>query len=233
MRCEPLIFTLLLLLAPVTASTTEVPNDEWLDTDDDLEARVARVNGGDLVFLTEPPSGPVHHHHSRITLDADSLDNGWVTMVQCHSHLDAVPRTQVVYHQTRARDLSILSYENIEQAWVEGHTVQLAEVGHAASICIRVRTRTLEFNEDGSFSLRGGPFMRRFLDGYYPMHVSMNIELPPGYLRFSASRPQRQDGFSVQETSDGLYVDTWFEGKLYTELRFEADFCDQPGTPSC
>jgi hypothetical protein len=233
MRCEPLIFTLLLLLAPVTASTTEVPNDEWLDADDDLEARIARVNGGDLVFLSKPPSGPVHHHHSQITLDADSLDNGWVTMVQCHSHLDAVPRTQVVYHQTRSRDLSILSYENIEQAWVEGHTVQLADVGHAASICIRVRTRTLEFNEDGSFSLRGGPFMRRFLDGYYPMHVSMNIEVPPGYLRFSDSRPQRQDGFSVQETSGGLYVDTWFEGKLYTELRFEADFCDQPGTPSC
>jgi len=233
MRHASLIFTLLLLLVPALAASAEIPDDAWLDEDDDLEARVASVNGGDLVFLGKPPLDPVHHHHSRITLDADSLDNGWVTMVQCHSHLDAVPRTQVVYHQTRARDLSILSYENIKQAWVEGHTVQLADVGHAASLCIRVRTRTLEFNEDGSFSLRGGPFMRRFLDGYYPMHVSMNIEVPRGYLRFTDSRPQRQDGFSVHETAEGLYVDTWFEGKLYTELRFEADFCDRPGSSSC
>jgi len=233
MRYEHLVSTLLSLLIPALAATTEVPTDEWLDADDDLEARVAKVNGGDLVFLAEPPLDPVHHHHSRITLDPDSLDNGWVTMIQCHSHLDAVPRTQVMYHQTRTRDLSILSYENIKEAWVEGHTVQLADVEHAASICIRARTRTLEFNEDGSFSLRGGPFMRRFLDGYYPMHLSMNIEVPRGYLRFTDTRPQSQDGFHVHETAEGLYVDTWFEGKLYTEIRFEADFCDQPGTPSC
>jgi hypothetical protein len=233
MRYQRFIITLLLLSLPVMAASTEVSDDEWFDESDDLQARIARVNGGDLVFLAEPPLDPVHHHHSRITLDAESLDNGWVTMVQCHSHLDAVARTQVVYHQTRARDLTILSYDNIERAWVEGHTVQLAEVGRAASICIRARTRMLEFNEDGSFSLRGGPFMRRFLDGYYPMHVSMDIEVPRGYLRFTDSRPQRQAGFSVQETSAGLYVDTWFEGKLYTELRFEADFCDQPGSSSC
>ena len=233
MRYERLVFTLLILLIPEPGATTEVSTDEWLDADDDLEAWVARVNGGDLVFLAEPPPDPVHHHHSRITLDPDSLDDGWVTMVQCHSHLDAVPRTQVLYHQTRTRDLSILSFKNIKQAWVEGHTVQLADVGHAASICIRARTRTLEFNEDGSFSLRGGPFMRRFLDGYYPMHVSMNIDVPRGYLRFTDTRPQHQDGFKVHETAEGLYVDTWFEGKLYTEIRFEADFCDQPGPSSC
>jgi len=219
------------MLTPVLAAASEMSDEPWFD--DDLASRVARVNGGDLVFLTEPPRDPVHHHDSRIILDEDSLDTGWVTMIQCHSHLDAVPRTQVVYHQSRSRDLVILSYRNIDRAWVEGHTVQLAGVGHAASVCIRVQTRSLEFNEDGSFSLRGGPFMRRFLDGYYPMHVSMNIELPPGYLRFVDTRPQRQDGFDVRETSAGLQLDTWFEGRLYTEVRFEADFCDRAGSASC
>jgi hypothetical protein len=228
---ERLFPALLTLLIAPAALAGEVPDDQWFDND--LESRIARVNGGDLVFLTEPPREPVHHHHSRIVLDPDSLDNGWVTMVQCHTHLDAVPRTQVVYHQTRARDLSILSFENIGQAWVEGHTVQLANVDHGASICIQARTRTLEFNEDGSFSLRGGPFMRRFLDGYYPMRVSMNIEIPRGYLRFVDSRPQRQAGFDVHETGEGVHVDAWFEGKLYTEVRFEADFCDQPDASSC
>ncbi len=231
MLYERLILTLLILLLPAVAPAKDVPGDEWFD--DDFEARVAKVNGGDLVFLTEPPLEPVHHHHSRIVLEPDSLDNGWVQMIQCHSHLDAVPRTQVLYHQTRARDLLILSHDNIEQAWVEGHTVQLANVEHGASICIQVRTRALEFNEDGSFSLRGGPYMRRFLDGYYPMRVSMNIEVPRDYLRFVDTRPQHQDGFKVHETAEGVFVDTWFEGKLYTEVRFEADFCDQDGTSPC
>ena len=176
MLYQRLVRVLLILSIPAVAAAKDGPDDDWFD--DDLEVRIAKVNGGDLVFLAEPPLEPVHHHHNRVILDPDSLDNGWVTLIQCHRNLDAVPRTQVLYHQTRTRELSILSYQNIEQAWVEGHTVQLADVEHGASICIQARTRMLEFNEDGSFSLRGGPFMRRFLDGYYPMHVSMNIEMP-------------------------------------------------------
>jgi hypothetical protein len=231
MLYQRLLRVLLILSIPAVAAAKDGPDDEWFA--DDLEVRIAKVNGGDLVFLAEPPLEPVHHHHNRVILDPDSLDNGWVTLIQCHRNLDAVPRTQVLYHQTRTRELSILSYQNIEQAWVEGHTVQLADVEHGASICIQARTRMLEFNEDGSFSLRGGPFMRRFLDGYYPMHVSMNIEVPREYLRFVDTRPESQQGFEVQRTAEGVHIDTWFEGKLYTEVRFEADFCDQRDTASC
>jgi hypothetical protein len=223
------VVSLMLFAAVVTAA--ESLDDDWFE--DDFEARIAEVNGGQLVFLANPPSEPVHHHHNRIILDSDSLDNGWVTLIQCHSHLDAVPRTQVLYHQTRTRDLSILSSRSIGEAWVEGHTVQLADVGHDASLCIRTLARSLEFNEDGSFSLRGGPFMRRFLDGYYPMRVSMDIEIPRDYLRFVNTEPERQDGFEVYETDRGVHVDAWFEGKLFTEVRFEADFCDESEGPPC
>ena len=212
MRYQRFIIMLLLLSFPVMAASTEVSDDEWFDESDDLQARIARVNGGDLVFLAEPPLDPVHHHHSRITLDAESLDNGWVTMVQCHSHLDAVARTQVVYHQTRARDLAILSYDNIERAWVEGHTVQLAEVGRAASICIRARTRMLEFNEDGSFSLRGGPFMRRFLDGYYPMEVSIRVHYPADLLTLQGFDPTPQPGYRLQTAPGEIELDARFAG---------------------
>jgi hypothetical protein len=231
MLYQRLVRVLLILSIPAFAAAKDAPDDDWFD--DDLEVRIAKVNGGDLVFLAEPPLEPVHHHHNRVILDPDSLDNGWVTLIQCHRNLDAVPRTQVLYHQTRTRELSILSYQNIEQAWVEGHTVQLADVEHGASLCIKARTRMLEFNEDGSFSLRGGPFMRRFLDGYYPMHVSMNIEVPREYLRFVDTRPESQQGFEVERTAEGVHIDTWFEGKLYTEVRFEAEFCDQRDTASC
>jgi hypothetical protein len=225
MPYKRLVFTLLILLIPAIAAAIDDLNDSWFE--DDVQVRIAAVNGGDLVFLVEAPSAPVHHHHSRIILDPESLDNGWVTMIQCHSHLDAVPRTQVLYHHTRVQELTILSSKNIGKAWVEGHSVQLTDVEQGASICIQARARTLEFNEDGSFSLRGGPFMRRFLDGCYPMRVSMNIEVPRDYLRFVDTRPQVQDGFDVHETAAGIHVDARFEGKLYTEVRFEADFGEQ------
>jgi hypothetical protein len=214
------ILCLLLFAAGVSAEGTK--DDEWFD--DDLEEQVANVNAGNLVFLDEPPADPVHHHYNRIVLDAESLVNGWVSVVQCHSQLDAVSRTQVLFHETRARDLVILSYDNIHSAWIEGHTVQMEDVKRDASICIQVEMRTLESNEDGSFSLHSGPFMRRFLDGYYPMRVSIDIEVPRDHLRFLDIRPQRQAGFSVRETAKGVYVDTWFEGKLYTEVRFETGF---------
>ena len=225
MPYQRLVAALLILLVPAIAAPKDELDDDWFE--DDLQARIAAVNGGDLVFLSQLPSAPVHHHHSHITLAPESLDNGWVTMVQCHSHLDAVPRTQVLYHHTRVRELKILSSENIDKAWVEGHSVQLADVEQGASICIRARSRTLEFNEDGSFTLRGGPFMRRFLDGYYPMRVSMDIEVPREYLRFVDTRPQVQNGFDVHETAAGINVDARFEGKLYTEVRFVADFGGQ------
>jgi hypothetical protein len=219
------------LLAATTASASEAREDAWFD--DDWEAQVAKVNTGEVVFLAEPPVDPVHHHQSRIILDAKSLANGWVTLIQCHSHLDAVPRSQVLYHKTRMRDLSIVSYDNIGAAWVEGHTVQLADVEKGASLCVEARTRSLEINADGSFSLRGGPYMRRFLDGYYPMHVSIDIELPRGYLRFLDTDPESQDGFRVEQTAEGIHVDTWFEGRLSTEVRFEAGLCGVAEEASC
>jgi hypothetical protein len=222
---------LLMATLPLIAFADDEFDEDWLG--DDFERRIAKVNQGELVFLSEPPPEPVHHHQNRLILDSESLDHGWVTLIQCHRHLDAVPRTQVLYHQTRTRKLSILSYDNIQSAWIEGHTVQLSGVEHGASICIQARTRTLEFNEDGSFTLRGGPYMRRFLDGYYPMRVSMNIQVPRDYLRFVGTRPQSQDGFRVEETADGINIDAWFEGKLYTEVHFEADFCHEPASSSC
>ena len=65
---------------------------------------------------------------------------------------------------------------NIEQSWVEDNTVQLRNVQENARLCVQAWTRALKSNGDGSYSLRNGPFMRRFLDGYYPMRVSMQID---------------------------------------------------------
>jgi hypothetical protein len=62
--------------------------------------------------------------------------------------------------------------------------------------------------------------MRRFLDGYYPMHVSMDISFGGTGLQFIGIRPPEQQGFTVREDVDAVHLDTWFEGRLKTELQF-------------
>ncbi|MDE2088983.1 MAG: alpha/beta hydrolase, partial [Gammaproteobacteria bacterium] len=73
---------------------------------------------------------------------------------------------------------------------------------------------------DGSYSLRSGPFMRNFLDGYYPMRVTMRVNTR-GLLHYAGITPRPQDGFRVWQTAGEVHCDAWFEGKLLTEIRFQ------------
>ena len=78
-------FVPLLLLAGIAAG-----DDGFPAADDDLSAIIEAVNEGQLVFLSAPPDGEIHHHINRITITESSLDDGWVKLVQCHEHLDPV-----------------------------------------------------------------------------------------------------------------------------------------------
>ena len=201
-----------------SANARAEPADEWFD--DDLEERIARVNDGELQFMTLPPAEPVHHHRNVLILDETSLNDGWVRLQQCHEHLDAVPRAQIVFREDRLRHLSITHRRNISRAWVSGASVQLEGVQQRAKLCLEAQSRVLRRNEDGSYGVRNGPYMRRFLDGYYPMRVSVELRYPCGRLQLTGSSPRRQQGFTVTETACGVSVDAWFQGRLVTDLRF-------------
>ena len=69
--------------------------------------------------------------------------------------------------------------------------------------------------------MRNGPFHRRFLDGYYPMKVTMDVELPEGQLSFGAITPQEQEGFSVDHNSKSMQVEALFVGELNIEVYFD------------
>ncbi len=207
------------LAALSTLATAKAePADDWIE--DDLEERIARVNEGGLEFLSVLPAEPVHYHRNALVLDETSLKDGWAELQQCHEHLDAVPRAQIVFREDRLKDLSITDRRNIARAWVEGASVQLEGVKPGATLCLNARSRVLSHNEDGSSSVRNGPYMRRFLDGYYPMHVSVEISYPCGRMRLAGLSPGRQHGFTVTETACGVSLDAWFQGRLVTELRF-------------
>jgi hypothetical protein len=67
--------------------------------------------------------------------------------------------------------------------------------------------------------------MRRFLDGYYPLHVTIEIELPSDCLHFQGITPPQQRGFQVQQKPNRLFIDTWFEGQLQTAITLAKSDC--------
>jgi hypothetical protein len=181
---------------------------------------VADVNNGDLRFLSQAPQSPVHHHQNQITLSKTSLETGWAKLEQCHFHLDPVPDMQIVYGQDRIRNLSIVRSENIGRSWVHENTVQMDQVARNASICIKAETRALAKDANNHYRLSNGPYMRRFLDGYYPMQVSMRVRMDAPELRFLDISPAAQAGFAVTQTGQEVAYEALFEGALRTTIRF-------------
>lgn len=208
---------------PVGATNHLTPEqlEQWFN--DDLisdEERALQVNEGKLEFLTKQPEEAVHYSQNILTISKDSLSSGWVGLKQCHVNLDAVALSQIVYRYKRMRYLKVDSSEGIKRSWIEGNTVQLEDVKRGAKLCIQADVGILYLNKEGGAVLRNGPFHRKFLDGYYPMHVSLEIKYPDDLLRYENISPMMQPGLSVEQGKNSLHVDAWFEGELRTEVSF-------------
>lgn len=180
------------------------------------------VNEGELHFIDPPADRPIHHHHNRITIVESSLDDGWIRLEQCHEHLDPVPLAQIVYHPERIRGLAVTDSRHIEEARVEGNSVQLRGVTVGALLCVRAESRALARDGERSWNLVNGPYMRKFLDGYYPMRVSMHVRFETRRIAFVDITPQAQPGFQVWRDAQGMGYDAVFEGELRTVIRFDS-----------
>lgn len=209
-----------------TTGTNEISAEElerWFNSDTLDPPRyqdTSKVNEGELVFLSDVPDKPLHHHHNTLTISPTSLNDGWILIEQCHSNIDKVSAAQILFDKNRVRNITIVSYKNIGKAWVEGASVQFENVREDAHLCIRANTRSLKQLANGTYSLRNGPFMRRFLDGYFPLHVSMDLNYSQTNLELTSFRPVIQQGFSVTQGKGEVKVDTIFEGRLHTEFHF-------------
>ena len=200
-------------------------DDEWERfINDDSEERALAVNEGDLEFLTSPPDKPPHVLHNKLVINSQSLKDGWVDLVQCHENLDKVSIAEIMYHGRRTRNIQVLSSVGVEKAWVDKNSVQLVNISDNARICVTAEVHSLYPNFDGTYSMYNGPFHRRFLDGYYPMRVTMDVTLPKGQLSFGAVNPIEQTGFSVIHDKQTMQIDALFVGELNIEVYFdEAD----------
>jgi hypothetical protein len=96
--------------------------------------------------------------------------------------------------------------------------VQVEDIGENAVICVTAKSRALIDNGDGSYTVKSGPYMRKFLDGYYPIHVTMKLRVETDRLRVAYAEPQQQPGFVVVQKPCALEYDAWFEGRLKTEV---------------
>jgi len=220
-----LLFLFLGVFISITGMKSSESEDweKWFNEDntDDAEARALAVNEGDLEFLSSPPDKPPHELHNKFKIDRESLKDGWIDLVQCHENLDKVAEAQILYHGRRTRDIKVLSSTGIDKTWVEKNTVQMTDITENARICISAEVLSLYPNFDGTYSMRNGPFHRRFLDGYYPMRVTMDVKLPEGKLSFGAIEPVEQAGFSVDHDNQGMQVDALFVGQLSIEVYFD------------
>jgi hypothetical protein len=213
----------LLLCAPFLAAQDLTPEEleRWFEDDSRAHPYDFDVNSGELEFLAVMPDKRVPHSRNGLRILASSLDDGWVEQAQCHENLDPVPRAEVVYKYREMRDLRVVSASGIERAWVEGQSVQMENIEHGAVLCVAAAARLLR-REGDAYVLRNGPFQRRFLDGYFPLRVTLTLEYPVQHLRVESIDPPPQPGFGVQQASGQITLEALFEGRLYTEVRFRA-----------
>lgn len=215
---------ILATISPVLLAEDEISPEElerWFNSDSMEPPRYKQVNEGRLVFLANPPGGKLHHHHNSLTILPESLNSGWVILKQCHENIDKVAAAQILFKADRIKDIKIIQYSNIKKVWVEDASVQMENISENATLCLTAYTHSLLPNHDGSYTLRNGPYMRRFFDGYFPLRVTVDLDFRNTNLQLVQLKPEQQDGYTVQLSNNMLHIDTIFEGKLSTEFQFK------------
>jgi len=194
--------------------------EAWFN--DDAEFRIADVNEGELTFL--PNLQEVVSHKARaknkIKILSSSATDGWVEMAQCHSGLDAVPLAQLVFPEYIIRGLHVTRQKGIATAEVEGKSIQMTDLTRGAELCVSMQIKALQRNDQGHYILSNGPYQRRFLDGYYPMKLELEIDYSHSSLQPVSIVPASQPGMAVSHEKGQVVINAQFEGVLRTRVGF-------------
>lgn len=224
-RLFPLLY-LLWLVPPCTTFAGEPSEEElerWFESDEQHYPFEKRGGDEHLEFVTPDPAQRIPLSQTRLRLSPQSLQSGWAGIVQCHDRLDPVPDAEVVYRFRQMRELRITEASDIGHAWVEGQSVQLKDVGKSARLCVELEAKVLMGQDDGRYLLRYGPFQRKFLDSYFPMHVLLEVEYPQEKLKMEKISPPRTKGFEFRQAEGRVMVEAWVRGLLFIELLFRAE----------
>lgn len=210
---------LILVFISINALAFTDEKERWLNAIDDAD--IAEKNIAKLKFIKPPSNSQPLHSTNKLIISQKSINDGWVDLHQCYRHLDKLPEVDITYYYRSIKNLTLISKKNIDSAILKDQSITLKNIKNNAKICVSAEVRIFYQNPDQSFSLVNGPYHRRFLDGFYPYHVTLNISYPESLLSFISSAPKQQEGFSVVHKTNGLLIDTYFEGILNTEIKFE------------
>ena len=194
--------------------------EAWFNDDSDL--LIEDVNEGHLEFIAPIKGKKNLHSESVLTITDSSLVAGWVDLQQCYRNLDPIGETDVVYNYKNIKQLKITSLSNIGEASVNGQTIHLQDVSASAHLCIQAEVQILEQTSEQKYTLSNGPYHLKFLDGYYPYHVTVTIRYPDDRLKYTHILPEPQSLFKVINQPGKFFLDTWFEGVLQVEVNFSA-----------
>ena len=189
---------------------------------EDLPDNPFQVGGGELRFLPADADDGWLHSHKRLTVSAQSLTDGWVDMEQCYTNLDAIAAVEVVYRYRDIRNLAVDEHSGIGEARAGERSISLASVEQGARLCARAQVRILQPAGGDRYVMHNGPFHRRFLDGYFPMRVTLEVLFPVDRLDFTAAEPKSQPGFALTHEPGHVHIDSRFTGLLELTLHFRA-----------
>ena len=189
----------------------------WLLDDSNLEAfNVA----SEQLQWTDKASKQNYWLENRLMIDAKSLNEGWIRFAQCHHQLDPVAKIEVAYHPENTRQLRVQSHQGIRKTEIENHHVVLNKVSKGAQVCIEGESRTVKTTPQG-FNIQRGPYMRKFLDGYYPMIVEETIEMSGFKAKLIEALPQNPKEQTYWFKNGVHYFAYHFEGQLKPLYRFQ------------
>lgn len=215
-----LMFSLISLNALAELSPEQL--EEWFNNDKLDMPEEATVQDEVLRFIlnTNKKNIPVTEKTYRININ--SLKTGWVVIEQCYRNLDPVSQLEVVYEYQQIRKLEVTHQHLVGKLWIAGQTIQMENLSKGASVCTRAEVKILRHANKDKYLLLAGPFKRKFLDGYYPMHVKLNIQYPADRLILNEMFPEAAPGFNLTHNNGLVKIDTRFTGKLYLAMSFKA-----------
>lgn len=187
--------------------------------DGDLE-RLSNIADEDFSPIERTLDRPPFHHAKVLTVTEDSLVSGWVRNRQCHRHFSVTPSLEIVFPSGKIRNITVTDSDTVGSVEVRGHAVQLKGVNEHSALCIESENLLLQADPEGSYRITAGPFYYRFLDGYFPMEVDLEVRYPSSLLKVARVTPGDQRGVEVTRNHGVVKLRSRFEGTLWVHVFF-------------
>ena len=215
------LFFILSFVMSLSAQSSEITEEEleaWFNEDENLPIQVDK---GQLLLLPKTDH-KILHSISQIYITPESIKTGWVKIEQCYKHLDPINLTEIVYQYQFIKNFHITDSKNIQSATINQNRIVLKNITKQSLLCIEADVKILNKNPDSTYSIKNGPYHRRFLDGYFPFHVTLVISYPESLLKIKHPNPANATGLSLKEEKNKVIYDNVFAGQLTINTVFQS-----------